>query len=290
MSAPPRAPTFPHLDSNPFKVVDSTLDDNTSVSTSGLSATPSDYPSSFVTPPRKMSAASSSTAAAPGRRPSRLLAILTWKDPKVSGVAAGACLAFFYLTWYKQISIMSLAGATLAAYLAFGLLVVNLNNMSGRKLDKFVTRPASPPPTFSTERAYAIADILVAEGNDFMADARDLLYCDNTPLSVAWIGIGLAIYLLGKLPFLPVLMVIIIAAFTLPLAYLKNKKLVDEKFAQASEIAGKHFETGKKVAGERAYQFKDMAAERSAPYLEKAPAVKSLADKVGFTPSKKKAT
>jgi Reticulon len=286
MSAPPRAPTFPNLDNDPVHVVESTFDDD--------AASPA-Y--SYATPPtKKMSTApaysatstpSMSRTPAAARRPSRLMAVLTWKDPKVSGVAAAACLAFFYLTWYKQISALSLAGASLAAFLSVGLLVVNLNGMAGGKLDHFIARPALSPPVFTTERAYALADIFVAEGNEFMDDARDVLYCDNTPLSVTWIVVGLAIYLLGKFSILPVLMVVTVAAFTLPIGYEKNKKLVDEKLAQASEFMGKHIETGRKVAGERAYQFKDLAAERSAPYLDKAPAVKNLAEKVGFTPSKK---
>jgi Reticulon len=135
----------------------------------------------------------------------------------------GTHVFVFLYSSYRKIVILSLAGTSLAADLSIGLLVVNLNGMAGGKLDHFIARPALSPPVFTTERAYALADILVAEGKEFMDDALDVLYCDNTPLSVTWIVVGLAIYLLGKFSILPILMVVTVAAFTLPIGYEKNK-------------------------------------------------------------------
>lgn len=285
MSAPPRAPTFPGLDNAVTDVVDDSFEDTTSTTSSA-----------FTTPaaaPRPVASGAASSSSAPVATPaggkSRLRAILTWKNPKVSAMALGVCLIFFYFTLWKKYSILSVFGATLALYLIFGLIVVNVNKMIlGGSLDRFVKRPPVSTPLLNTASMYKVADTIVEEGNEFAEDARNVFYCDNTPLTVAYILIGVAVYVIGKfVPPLVFFFIFTMLAFIVPIAYEKNKKEVDAALTKASDVASKHLESGRKIAVERSYKLKDMAAERSAPYLEKNATVKGLADKVGFTPTKK---
>jgi Reticulon len=264
-----------------------TIDDEP-LSTSS-SATPS---SAYHTPAPKTPMTETSMpprAASSTASRSKLRAILTWKDPKVSAAALLVCLVFYYLTLWKGYSILSVIGAGTATFLTLCLVAVNANkSFLGGSLDRFVKRSATSSPMFSTAAAYRFADVFVEEGNEFAEDARDVIYCENTGLTVAYIFVGVIVYFVGKsFSLLPVFFVFTLLAFTLPIAYEKNKKTVDNAVTQASAVASKHLESGRKVAVDRSYQLKDLAAERSALYLEKAPAMKNLAAKVGFTPSKK---
>lgn len=284
MSGLPRAPTFP---SDPALMNDAItqVDDDDVTST-----TPSETFHTPAAPAGYSRLTSTSTPARPTpSSKSKLRAILTWKDPKISGGVLLICAIFYYFTLWRGISVLSVCGAGFAMYLALGLVVVNANKLVfGGALDKYIKRPVSATPMFSTASAYAFADIFVEEGNELAQDVRDVIYCDNTPLSVAYSVLALVMYFAGKFfSLLSVAAFCTVLAFTVPLFYEKNKKEVDDAVSKASDLASKHLESGRKVAVERSYQLKDIAAERSAPYLEKAPVVKNFANKVGFTPTKK---
>jgi Reticulon len=288
MSNLPRAPTFPAV-SDVGEAVTTIDDEPYSTSTATPSASTYHTPAKSAPLGRMQTDTSTPARGAGAASRSKLRGVLTWKDPKVSAAALAACLVFFYFTLWKGYSILSVCGGGVALYLCLGLVLVNVNKIVlGGSLDRFVKRPANPAPMFSKAAAYRFADVFVEEGNEFAEDVRDVMYCDHTALTVTYIVLALFVYVVGKsFSLLPVFFVFTLFAFTLPIAYEKNKKAVDGGIAQASAVASKHLESGRKVVVARSYQFKDMAAEKSAPYLEKAPAVKNLANKVGFTPSKK---
>lgn len=194
-------------------------------------------------------------------------------------------MLFFYLTLFKKLSILSVLGALLAMYLSTGLVIVNVNNMTGNKLDPYIARPSVSTPIFKKEVVNHWAETVMEEGNEIGNDVRDVLYCDKTNLTLTWIFLGLVAYIAGRyFSLLPVFFVLTLLAFSLPLAYEKNKTEVDNAVAKATECASKHLETGRKIAGERAGQLREIAAEK----LDKAPpAIRSTAARVGLAPAKK---
>lgn len=286
MSGLPRAPTFPAAPDMGEAVT--AIDDPLPTPTASASSA---VPSAYSTPAAAPRGASTATSAPGGAAASRskFRALMTWKEPRVTGAVLAVIMLFYYLTLWKGYSILSVWGAGVAMFLTACLVAVTANkSVLGGSLDRFVKRPATSTPMFSTANAYKFADVFVEEGNEFAEDMRDVIYCENPGVTIAYIVLALVVYFLGKFfSLLPLFFAFTLAAFTLPIAYEKNKKQVDDAVAQASSVAGKHLESGRKVALDRSLKLKDLAAERSAPYLEKAPAMKNLANKVGFTPSKK---
>ncbi|CDF41185.1 unnamed protein product [Chondrus crispus] len=221
---------------------------------------------------------------------SRLKAIVLWRDPKISAIVLAACMLFFYLTLVRGLSVLSVIGAFSGAYLILGIIIVNVNKRTGGKLNSYITRPATGTPLLRRETIYRGVDTVIEECNEVGEEIRDVLYCDKPPLTLGCAFVAFLVYIAGNyFSLLSVLLVGTIALFTLPLAYEKNKKTVDDAVARASDAAAKHIETGRKVATDRAVKLRDVAAAKSAPLLEKAPPVaKNLAEKFGLTPVKSK--
>lgn len=298
---PPRAPTFPAFIDQVKEIDDSDFVPNAAPTIP--STLPSEsIPSPVVTMGDTSNAiganSSTSTSAADAvpvvplpvaQRKSRVRAVLLWRDPKVTGAIVAVDMVFFYLTLVRGSSILSVIGGLFFAYLALGLIVVNANKRMGGKLDKYVARPPASTPLFRRESAIRIADTVVEEGNEVAEEIRDIVYCDKPSITLAWMAFAFVVYILGKyFSLLSVFLVLTIAAFTVPLAYEKNKKTVDDALATASDTASRHLETGRRIATERAEQMREVAAERSAPLLEKAPPVaRNFAEKMGLTPKKK---
>lgn len=216
---------------------------------------------------------------------SRIKNVLMWRNPKLSGMILAACMLFFYLTLFRRQSIVAVLGGLMTLYLIVGLMVVNVNNMVGNQLDKYIKRPAAEKPIFKKELVNYWAETLMDEGNEIGDVLRNVLYCDDTKLTVGWIFLSLAVYIIGKyFSMLPVFFVLTLAAFSLPFLYERNKKEVDGVIAKASAEASKHIETGRKLGVEKALKVKELAANK----LEKAPpGVKNITKRLGLTPLKK---
>lgn len=216
---------------------------------------------------------------------SRIKNMLMWRNPKLSGIVFAVCMLFFYLTLFRKQSIVAVLGGLMTLYLIVGLMVVNVNNMVGNQLDKFIKRPAVSEPLFKKELVNYWAETLMDEGNEIGEVLRDVLYCDDTKRTVGWIFISLTVYIIGKyFSMLPVFFVLTLVAFSLPLLYERNKKEVDGALAKAGAEASRHIEVGRKIGVEKALKVKELAATK----LEKAPpGVKSFTKKLGLTPAKK---
>lgn len=296
MPAPPRAPTFPafiddikEIDDTDF--VDASHKDSPPPPTQPQTSSPIAQMADPATPTAAAAAAAVPVVPLPvAQSKSRLKAVLLWRDPKVSALVFAACLLFFYLTLVRGMSVLSVIGALSGAYLVVGLLVVNVNKHTGGKLDAYVTRPPAGTPLLRRDVIYRGVDTVIEEVNEVGEEIRDILYCEKAGLALGCAFVALVVYVAGMyFSLLYVMLVETIALFTLPLAYEKNKKTVDDAVARASDAAAKHIETGKKVATDRAVRLRAVAAERSAPLLDKAPPVaKNLAEKFGLTPIKTK--
>lgn len=146
-------------------------------------------------------------------------------------------------------------------------------------LDKYIKKPPRGEMFFREEIVQKWSKTFLDLGNYFADEARDVLYCEDWQVTLKWIGISFGIYVLG-IWFSPLVLMFIatIGAFSLPLAYHKNKKQVDETAQKAYD-----------ASVQKASQAKEAVAQKAAPYLEKAhPAVRNTAEKMGLTPQRKK--
>lgn len=221
---------------------------------------------------------------------SRIRAVFLWRDPKLSAVVFCADMLFFYLTLIRGLSVLSVIGALFGLYVILRFVLHNINSKVGGKLDKYIARQPEGTPLFKRESFMRIADTIVEEGNENAVLLTDIIHCDNNSVTLACIAAAFFVYVLGMYcSLLSVIFVLTILAFSLPLAYEKNKKKVDDAVAKATDMASRHLETGRRAATERAVQLRDVAAERSAPLLEKAPpAARQFAERIGLTPKKSK--
>lgn len=297
---PPRAPTFPGFidklpdetteDSITTSTTTSNLPDTTTTKINSSSSSPS--PLVDMSPDITISHSTSTSTDVPvvplpvAPRRSRIRAILLWRDPKVSAFVLSCFLLFFYLTLVRALSVLSVIGALFGLYLIIGLITTNANKYTGGKLDTYLARPTSGTPLFKRDALIRALDFVIDEGNDVAEEIRDIIYCDKTPITFAWMTIAFIIYMAGKFcSLLSVLLVAVIGIFTIPILYEKNKKQVDDTLAKASDAASRHIESGRRVAADRAVKLKAAAAEKSAPLLQKAPpAARDFAKKLGFTP------
>lgn len=213
-----------------------------------------------------------------GKRQSVIASILLWRDPKVTAVYLGAVLVFFYMTLIRGDSVISVTGITVFAYQVFGIIGVQLNRRLGGKFDNHIRRPAEGTPLFKRDHAYQLADIVVQEGNEIQDLLRDVMYCDKPKVSAICLFAGVCLYFAGIVfSVLPLLFVMVLGLFSVPLAYEKNKKQVDDTLAKASDSVAKQVSIGQQ-----------MAVDNAAKLLEKAPPqARELAERVGLTPKKK---
>lgn len=266
MPAPPRAPTFPAFVDDP-QAVDAAVD-------------PAKMPDSTVpVVPFPL---------APSK--SRIRPILLWRDPKLSAAVLASFLVFFYLTLIRDNAVLSVLGLFAALYFTARFLAAKVNARLSGKFDQYLKRPPANTPLFRKATVYRLADLLLEEGNEVGEEIRDLLYCESPSLTAAALVVSFAIYHIGRyFSLLSVLLVIVIVLFTVPVAYQKNKKQVDDGLAKASETASQHVETARQAVSRGAVQAGDFARQKSAPLLEKAPpAARDFAERIGLTPKKAK--
>lgn len=300
---PPRALTFPDfidqveevddsefLDRNPYPVPSTTLRSS--------SMTPADSPTSdpapsnqsdmsFMNTPPPANTADTSTSFSDSvpevvlpvaHRKSVVRAVLLWRNPKVTAIYFGAAMVFFYLTVIRGQSVPSVLGMLFAVYQFVGAIVVHANKRFGGKFDKHISRPPPGTPFIPQDVATRFTQMLVEEVNDVQDILRNIIYCDTTEASLACLAFGIVLYFLGEyFSFLSLLFVATLLLFSLPLAYEKNKKQVDDVLAKTSDSVSKQITIGQKLA-----------SEKTAELLDKAPpAARDFANRVGLTPKKK---
>lgn len=306
MNPLPRAPTFPALPADIQEVEEVPIGD---YKTNHPRASPlqkryvkGSSPSSARKPPadpartRAMDERpNSSTSASSGvpvvplrvaKGRSRMKEILLWRDLKTSGMLFGIGMVFFYFTLYRGQSMLAVFGGFMTMYLIVGSIVVNVNKVTGGKLDKYIKRPAVVEPVFKKDAVNWWMETIMDEGNDMVGYFRDLMYCDHPKLSGMWIGISLVLYIVGKyFSIIPIMFAVFLLSFSLPLIYEKNQKDLDAKLAKIADMAEKHFEKTREISMKQANKYRDLAANK----METGPlAVRGLADKIRATPVKPK--
>lgn len=228
----PRAPTFPAFVADVPEVDDSDyIDDDDIIKNSTLYGR-GVLPNVSVSPQSN----SCSVPVVPlpvSNRTSLLASILLWRNPKKSAVLFCSLLVFFYLTLVRNNSVLSIFGLLITLY---QLSIVFLRQVELRfNLDqKFsIRRPPERTALFSQDDVSHWVTLIADEGNQFQDIIRDLIYCDSPRVTVLCICLGTMVYFVGKyISLLTFLCVLTLLSFSVPLAYEKNKKVVDDNVAR----------------------------------------------------------
>lgn len=207
--------------------------------------------------------------------------IILWRDVKLTGIYFGSCMAFFYMTLVRGEQVLSVLGLMLSCYQVCGMILVKVNKqfLKNATVAQHITRPADPnAPIVPYDIANNVAKLMADEINDIRYTLRDFMYCDQPAANCLWAFGGFMLSMLGRyFSFLSLMLIGTLLLFSVPLAYDKNKKQVDDTLAKATDSVQKQV-----VIGQR------MASEKTAELLDKAPpAARQLAARVGLTPQKK---
>lgn len=201
--------------------------------------------------------------------------ILLWRQPKVTAVYFGGAMTFFFLTLIRGQEPLSVSGILFAVYQVIGMIIVKLNRqfLQG-KLDKYINRPPEGTPLFRQDVANRWASVIVEEGNDIQHTLRNVMYCDKPPVVAVCALVGLIIYALGsQFSFLVLFLVGTLMLFSLPLAYDRNKKHIDDTVAKAADSINRQIIMGQKIASDKASELLENAP----------PAARDMASRVGFS-------
>lgn len=278
---PPRAPTFPRFVDQVETVDTSDLVEHEDREGVNNSSKPSITAPSLPTDPMNVD---SSSMGVPVehlpiiQRKSVVRKILLWHEPKQTVFYFGLAMSFFYLTIVRGESVISVLGLLSVIYQFIGAIVVQANRHFGGKLDRYIGRPPEGTPLFRHDVAIRWASKLVDEGNEDQDFLRDVMYCDKILVGLCHMLLGGCMYFLGKyFSALHLLFVFTLALFSLPVAYERNKKGLDESLASASDKMKKHLKSGQR-----------MMNEKTSVILERAPqTVRGFASRIGVTNKQK---
>lgn len=184
-------------------------------------------------------------------------------------------MTFFFLTLIRGQEPVSVCGMLFAVYQVLGVIVVKVNRqLLHGKLDHYINRPPEGTPLLKQDVANRWVSVIIEEGNDIQDTLRDIMYCDKPVVAAGCAVVGVMIYVLGSyFSFLMLFFVGTVLLFSLPLAYDRNKKHIDDTVAKAADSINRQIVLGQK-----------MASDKAAKLLENAPpAARDMASRVGFS-------
>lgn len=203
-------------------------------------------------------------------RQGRLRSLLLWRDPRTTGLSLLPAVVFFYLTLVRGLPTLSVFGMFMALHAVLRYIVSYLP----RAPHPMFERPARTTPVISRKDLEHYTTLIADEVNEAQDVIRAVQMCDQPIVAVVVVSIGLILYGVGQVASgAAVLLVFTVAAYSLPLAYERNRKAVDDAVHAASAAIAKHVETGRRVA-----------VEQSERVLQRAPpAARKLAGRVGLS-------
>ncbi|CAK7197408.1 hypothetical protein SEUCBS139899_000054 [Sporothrix eucalyptigena] len=224
--------------------------------------------------------------------------LLSWNNPRNTGIAYGSIVAFIFavryldvIRWGLRLTWM-LLGITVAAEIA-GKVVLNKGLASQLRPRKYYTLSRN-----SLDNVLGDVHELL---NFFVIEAQRIVYAENVYVSAAaCVAAFLSYYLVKVVPYWGLALLSTTILFFAPLVYKTNKELIDDQLKQASdlvnaqtnqlrEVANKHTshatEITKQYMGDYTAKAQQMLGGRSAPIATPKPATSSVPSAVASAPA-----
>lgn len=176
--------------------------------------------------------------------------LLSWKNPRASGIAYLATIAFIFVTRYLDV----LRYAFKLTYMTLGITV--FAEILGKSLFKTgLTSQVRPAKYYTLSKDTldnALGDVheLI---NFFVIESQRIVFAENIGASIAaFIGAFLSYWLVKIVPYWGLALISTSVLFIAPLIYKTNKEFIDEKIETVTRIANEQAEQVKKLAGHHA--------------------------------------
>lgn len=181
--------------------------------------------------------------------------LLSWKNPRATGITFAAALTFIFMCRYLPIVRLSLKGL----WTVLG--VVTLAETAAKfTIGSSVASSVRPRKYYKIpkETLEATLDDVEQLINFFVIEIQRIVFAENIPVTAAaFLTAFISYYLVKLLPPWGFALFATSIIFLTPLVYVSNKELIDSQLQHASE-----------VVGEQTTQLKNLTAEHTSKGLE----------------------
>lgn len=193
--------------------------------------------------------------------------LLSWKNPRASGIAYAAIISFIFAARYLDLIRYAFKltwialGVTVAAE-ATGKLVLSKGLASQIRPRRYYTIPRETLDSL-------IGDVheLI---NFFVIEAQRILFAENLAASAAaGFSAFLSYFLIGIVPFWGLTLIGTTILFFAPLVYTTNQELIDHHLKNASDAINAQTSQVRDVAGKQAEQFSAISKQYAGDYTAK---------------------
>lgn len=194
--------------------------------------------------------------------------LLSWENPRASGIAFAATVLFIFayrylpmLRWAFKVLYL-LLGATAAAEVA-GKLVFSQGLASSFRPKRYYTIPRE-----ALEAALEDVEQLI---NFFVIEFQRILFAENVTATIAACSASFISYWLIKIvPLWGMSLIGVSCIFLGPLIYVNNKELIDTHLANAHELVNNQASQVKDLAGQHTARYSETVKQYAGDYSAKA--------------------
>ncbi|KFA60231.1 hypothetical protein S40285_07737 [Stachybotrys chlorohalonatus IBT 40285] len=194
--------------------------------------------------------------------------LLSWNNPRATGLAYGSIVALIFATryldiigWALRLSYLTL-GVTVAAEIA-GKLVLNQGLTSQVRPRQYYLVPRETLDT-------VIGDVheLV---NFFVIEAQRILFAENvTASAVTAVAAFLSYHLVSIVPYWGLALIAATMVFFVPLVYTSNQEIIDQQLKNASDVINAQTAQVRSVAQQQATNISSITQQYAGDYTKKA--------------------
>lgn len=194
--------------------------------------------------------------------------LLSWQNPRATGIAFASVVAFIFAVRYLDI----LRYAFKFTWMTLGITV--LAEAAGKTiLGSGLTSQFRPRKyyTIPKETLNSMISDLHELINFFVIESQRVVFAENLLVSAAaFLGAFFSYFLIKVVPFWGLALISTSALFLGPLVYKTNKELIDHNLTNISEVVNKQTEQVKQIASHHAARATDVTKQYVGDYSTKA--------------------
>ncbi|KAF4624842.1 hypothetical protein G7Y89_g13326 [Cudoniella acicularis] len=194
--------------------------------------------------------------------------LLSWNNPRASGIAYASIVLFIFAARYLDI----LRYAFKITWMTLGVTV--LAEASGKALlSHGLTSQIRPRKYYTVSKS--TLDSLIGDVHElinfFVIESQRILFVENVFASAAaFLGAFFSYYLIKVVPFWGLSLIATSVLFLSPLVYKTNKEIIDHYLAQTADVVNQQTEQVKQLASRQAAQATEITKQYVGDYSHKA--------------------